>query len=134
MAEDFDGFLQRREAAARAYTTGDPAPLLAMTAAEGQVTFLDPGGNALQGAQPVRISFAEGSAMFGPSTTTRFEVLDSGASGDLAWWTGFQLAEAELKGQPGHVPMRLRITEVFRRSGGAWLLVHRHASQASESR
>jgi ketosteroid isomerase-like protein len=132
MAEDFESFLKRREAAARAYTTGDPAPLLAMTEPERQATFFDPAGNALQGAGAVRTDFAKGAAMFGPSTTTHFEILDSGASRYLGWWAGFQVAEAEFKAQEGRVPMRLRITEVFRRQGGAWLLVHRHASPARE--
>ncbi len=132
MAASFEAFLRQREAAARAYTTGDPAPLLAMTASDGQVTFFHPGGQTFQGPGPVRADFAEGSAMFGPSTTTHFEVLDSGASGDLGWWTGVQVAEAELRGRAGRVPMRLRITEVFRREGDAWLLVHRHASPAAE--
>ena len=42
----------------------------------------------------------------------KFEVFQSGSSGDLGFWTGIQHAD---------------MTEVFRRVNGAWKLAHRHA-------
>jgi ketosteroid isomerase-like protein len=55
-------------------------------------------------------------------------VLQSRASGDLAFWTGYQHARVHLAAKPGEtLPMTLRVTEVFRHEDGGWKLVHRHA-------
>ncbi len=59
-------------------------------------------------------------------------MLQSAASGDLAFWTGLQQAEVHFSGHPSVVPMTLRITEVFRFEDGDWKLVHRHADQAGD--
>ena len=52
------------------------------------------------------------------------------SSGDVAWWTGYQIAEAILGDATEPTPMRLRITEDFRFEDGEWKLVHRHAERA----
>jgi ketosteroid isomerase-like protein len=46
---------------------------------------------------------------------------------DRHQWVGFQLATARLDKSAKAIPFNLRVTEVFRREGGEWKLVHRHA-------
>jgi hypothetical protein len=53
------------------------------------------------------------------------ELLQSGSSGGLAFWTGLQHAEVQMDGR--RIPMTLRITEVFRVEERKWKLAHRHA-------
>jgi ketosteroid isomerase-like protein len=57
-------------------------------------------------------------------------LLQSATSGDLAFWCGYQIADARMRGKPDIVPMKLCITEASRRERGAWKLVHRHAEPA----
>jgi ketosteroid isomerase-like protein len=132
MSESFEEFLRRREAAARAYVAGDPSLVEALAASDGQATFFDPAGGFTEGAKQVNAVNRRNAEAFGPKGVTYLEVKDQGVAGELAFWTGFQDADIEVKASGAIVPMRLRVTEVFRRLDGEWRLVHRHASPARD--
>lgn len=133
MAEKFTTFMLKREAAAQAFVCGDPEPVTALSVDAGQATFFDPGGGFTEGAKEVNRVNREGSLAFGPDGSTQLDVHDSDESGELAFWVGYQLAEVELKGRGQKVPTRIRVTEIFRRTGEEWKLIHRHASTAKDS-
>jgi NAD(P)H-dependent FMN reductase/ketosteroid isomerase-like protein len=126
----FEAFMDRRGEIAAAYCNGDPQPLHAIAATEGAVTFFPPSGGMVSGAAIVTAKYDEGAESFAPGATSRLEVLDKGAGADLAFWTGIQHYEGRFRGQD--TKMKLRITEVFRRTGGEWKLAHRHADPAGE--
>ena len=127
MAESLKDFMSRREAASNDYIAGDPTALQAMLTRADPATFLPPNGAVVEGAEVVEQAQVAGAAAFGPGSTGHFKVLSSGSSGDLAYWTGRQVASMEIRGQDQPVEMVLRTTEVFRREDGEWKLVHRHA-------
>lgn len=124
---DFAEFMRRREAAATAYIQGDAAPLLGMTAHTGDATFYAPRGGSVSGAERVVADFASGATGFAPGGTNAFEILQLAASDGLACWVGFQRAQVHVPGRSEPVPFNLRVTEVFRRGGAEWKLIHRHA-------
>jgi ketosteroid isomerase-like protein len=121
---DFTEFMKHREAAARAYVRGEPGLLEGIAVRALPATFFGPHGGALQGATNVSATYRRDAAAF-EAGETRFEVLQMAASGGVAYWTGFQHASGRIADKD--VRMKLRVTEVFRREGGAWKLVHRHA-------
>ena len=123
---NFERFMERREEAARAFVNGEAAPLGRVVARGLPATFFGPGGGYEQGPDRVYSVYERDAARF-TSGDTNFEILQMAASDTIAYWVGFQRATARLEGSAEPVPFELRVTEVFRREGDEWKLVHRHA-------
>lgn len=130
MPQSFEDFMAERERSSTAYSSGDPEPLDEIVATKGAATFFPPSGGTACGAEIVRERYRRDASAFSPGAKNRFEIMDSGASGDLAFWTGLQHFEGRLGGK--EMRMKLRVTELFRREDGAWKLVHRHADPAAD--
>lgn len=130
--DDFERFLQARHRAGEAYVSGDFAPLGALVARGVPASFFGPDGGRVQGAAPVRERYERDAGNFRAGSTSTFEVLQHGASGDVGYQVALQRATAHLAGRAEPVPMVLRVTEIFRREGGQWKLVHRHADAFKE--
>ncbi len=131
----FDDFLVGRRAdAAAAYVNGDAGPLEQLLVTSGSASFHSPRGDTVQGATEVGDRYRSDAGSFAPGSTSRFEIIQSGADGDIGFWTGFQIATVNLAGQDEPVDMRIRVTEVFRRVDGEWKLAHRHADAAGSDR
>jgi hypothetical protein len=129
---DFERFMERREQAARAFVSGEAAPLGRIVARDLPATFFGPRGGYEQGPDHVYSVYERDAARFSAGDTN-FEILQMAASDGIAYWVGFQRATARLEGSAELIPFDLRITEVFRREGKEWKLVHRHAdAMASE--
>lgn len=129
--QTFTEFMKAREDAARAYVTGRPDLLLALSADSGPASFFDPSGHVTTGAEAVNAANEEDARRFGSGGKTWFEVLDQGEAEGLAYWSGYQVAEVTLDGQSEPQSMRLRVTEIFRAGEEGWKLIHRHASTAT---
>jgi NAD(P)H-dependent FMN reductase/ketosteroid isomerase-like protein len=129
---DFEAFMRNRHAVALDYVNGDAKSLEAIVTKNDPATFFSPGGDTVRGAAAVTARYAHDAKLFQRGGTTKLEVFQSGASGDLAFWTGLQHAESRMAGKNEQVPMTLRITEIFRVEGGEYKLVHRHAEMAEK--
>jgi hypothetical protein len=122
----FDQFLAQRRNVAAAFVNGDPGPLRDISTTEDPATFFGPRGGVEQGANHVIEVNEAGSHQF-HGGTTNLEILHSDADERFGYWTGWQSASVRVDGKPDLVPMKLRVTEIFRRDGDAWKLIHRHA-------
>ena len=130
-----DAFLEatmaRYRDAETALHDGDAAPRKAMWARADPVTLL---GAALSasGWDEIEPIFDRLQARFSKCTSSEHEVIAAGASGDLAYIVAFEHTTASVNSSPP-VPYTLRATTVFRREGGDWKVVHRHADPVSEN-
>lgn len=128
--KDFETFFARRTLAAEAYASGDYAPLAPLVAKEGTASFHGPQGDTVSGARNVAERYRKDAASFQAGGKSRFEILQKGVSGEIGFWTGFQVATVKPGSSPEPIEMRIRVTEVFRHLNGEWQLVHRHADLA----
>jgi ketosteroid isomerase-like protein len=130
----FDTFMQQRRHVATAFVNGDPTPLREISTSADPATFYGPGGGIEQGAAHVLAVNEAGSRQFQRGGSTELEVLHYAANGDLGYWTGWQHASVRTAGATEPTPMKLRVTEIFRRENGAWKLIHRHADPLAEAK
>lgn len=131
--KSFDSFLKgERAAAANAYAAGNPAPVSGLSATRDPATFLGPGGGIVAGARRVIATNERGAKQFAPGGRSAFKIVQAAANDWLGFWTGIQLAKVRLPGKRGLVPMKLRVTKVFRREKRKWKLIHRHADMLAQ--
>ena len=117
--------LPRQLAAEEAIHNGDPEPRLAMWSAHDPVTVLGAMRSA-SGWGEVSQLFHSLGERFSHCTAYRFDLIASGVSGDLAYTVGYEHTSVSWEGVPLE-PYTLRATHVYRREGGEWKIVHRHA-------
>jgi len=129
---DFQAFFEERARAAEDYVNGGFERLERLLPAQGDASFHSPRGDSVRGAAEVARRYRADADSFLPGGTTEIEILHQAVEGDLAFWTGFQVASVRLKGAADAVAMRIRVTEVFRRIDGSWKLVHRHADMPAD--
>lgn len=128
MATDTDQFLAemlpRQRAAEQAIHNGDVEPRLALWSRTDPVTLF---GAKLSssGWADLEPTFRKVASWFSDSQEYEFEVIAAGASGDLAYTVGYERNRVTVDGQPR--VYTLRATHVYRREGGQWRIVHRHA-------
>ena len=125
--EEFLSFmLPRQIAAERALHGGNVEPRMVLWSRRDPVTLL---GAKLTGIgwEDVSAKFRTVASWFSDTTKYEFEVIAAGASADLAYIVGYERNVVKIDGEPR--TYTLRTTHVYRREGGEWKIVHRHADQ-----
>jgi ketosteroid isomerase-like protein len=131
--DDFQAFLKRREAASLDYVRGQGDTFLALVATQHDASFFPPRGGAVHGTRETAERYAKDAHAFDPRTeSSRFEIFHAAADEQVGYWTGLQHAIVRMKGADRATPMTVRVTELFRKEGGQWKLVHRHADTQVE--
>ena len=116
--------MPRQRAAEQAIHNGDVEPRLALWARTDPLTLFGAklSGSGWSDLEPL---FRKVAAWFSDSAEYEFEVIAAAASGDLAYTVGYEHNRVKVDGEPR--TYTLRATHVYRRSGGQWRIVHRHA-------
>lgn len=112
-------------AADTAIHNGDARPRMALWSHNDPVTLF----GALQiktGWREIAPIFEMLAARFSKCESFEYEVIAAGVSGDLAYIAGIEHTTAAI-GDGAPEAYALRVTTVFRREGGEWKVIHRHA-------
>jgi ketosteroid isomerase-like protein len=117
-------FLPKQVEAERQIHGGDVQPRLDLWSRNDPVTLLGAKLSA-QGWEALEPVFKAVAGWFSDQVSYEFELIAAGASGDLAYTVGYEHNQVSVNGKPG--TYTLRATHVYRREGGEWRIVHRHA-------
>ena len=125
-APDVTGLVARTEKANQALVRGDIDEYVALTRHAKDYTLMNPfGGTPSRGFEDSRERRA-GMKQFFKSGTLKQEVVATFPSDDLFVLVTIEHMHGEAGGQPEQ-DWTLRVTQVFRKEGSEWQLVHRHA-------
>jgi ketosteroid isomerase-like protein len=121
-------FLPRFERATEGFINGDHKAWLELAARRDDSTIMGGWGAYERGWKEVGPRYDWAAARFQPSgARLAVEYLSSGTSGDLAYTVAIERSESLVVGQDKPRLHELRVTHLFRKEGGAWKLIHRHA-------
>jgi ketosteroid isomerase-like protein len=122
---ELDELLRATEEATTAFMRGDMARYLALTPHAPGFVLMNPFGGEPARYEDRNESLLKASDYF-KAGEARLEVVEVHASGDLVVLVMIERQHGEVGGLPDQ-EWSLRVTQVYRRDGSAWLLVHRHA-------
>jgi uncharacterized protein (TIGR02246 family) len=118
--------LDRHVAAVEAFHSADTGPWHRLWSDREPVSLSPPGRPPAVGRDQVVTAFETAAARLADGRDGRFEVQHVEVSGDVAVLAGLESGVFSAGGGPV-LPQTLRVTLVYRREGGTWRMVHRHA-------
>lgn len=124
--ESFRRMLEQHEAASEQLVSGNAAPWKELASHGDDCTVFGAWGGYERGWEQVGPRYDWASGRFTGGRTTR-EYLSTWVADDLACTIAIERGEVRYRGSDEPREMALRVTQVYRREGGAWKLVHRHA-------
>jgi ketosteroid isomerase-like protein len=134
--DERDAFLQatlpRLIAADTALHNGDAQPRIAETWSHADPVTVFGAAKTAIGWTATKPMFEALARQMSDCRSFEIEVVAAGASGDLAYLVAIEHTNASVAGAPV-AQYALRVTQVFRREGGEWKIIHRHADEAKGS-
>jgi ketosteroid isomerase-like protein len=124
--DNVDHLTQRSAQANAALVRGDIGGYLELIEHASDYTLMAPFGGAATHGFDTSGEHRAAMARFFKSGTFEQEVVQTYNSGDLVVLVTIERVQAEVGGLPTQ-DWSLRVTQVFRRGGASWQLVHRHA-------
>jgi ketosteroid isomerase-like protein len=129
--EFLNSTLPRLREADTALQDGDARLRIAMWSTNDPVTVFGAARSAT-GWSEIKPAFEALASRFSQCEAWEYDVIAADVSGDLAYIVGTEHITGSIAGAPP-VAFSLRVTTIFRREGGEWNVVHRHADPLPES-
>lgn len=127
VASDFDRFVERYHDALDEFFRGNPEPAKTLYSHLDDASLANPFGPVATGWAQVAETMDRAAAHYSDGKATGFERVGGYVTPDLAYVVEVERFEARIAGRKELDSGALRVTSIFRRDGGAWKIVHRHA-------
>jgi ketosteroid isomerase-like protein len=128
--DDFLGWVgSRLKDAEVAVHNGDAAPRFAIWSKKDPVTVFGAWKSG-SGHQEVGDIFRHLENTFSDCTSYSHDIVAADVHGDMAYTVGYEHTRASVDGEPRQYT--LRVTQVYRREDGEWMVVHRHADALAQ--
>lgn len=129
--DDFLGeIVPRHIAADEALYNGDPEPRIALWSAIEPVTLFSAGGECMSGASNVFAFFRSLAARYSTASDVTLRLEAAEVDPSLAYTVGLEEFRASVGGRPLSLQV-IRATQIYRRDGDEWKIVHRHGDSVS---
>ena len=116
----------KQHEAEAALVRGDVGPRLRMWSHEDPVSLFAAVGASRSGWGELQPTFESVAARLSGGHDAHYELMTYDVSGDMAWTAGFLRFTGTMDGGP-ETRYALRLTNVYRREGGEWKVVHEHS-------
>jgi ketosteroid isomerase-like protein len=131
----FRRFLTEWEEAQARFLEGDPTQWKRMSSQGDGATIMGAFGGYEKGWKDVGPRYDWAAAQYKErKAKVKTEYLSVVVSGDMAFTVAIERQEEARPGGQAPLKRELRATQVFRREGGSWKLLHRHADPLMEKR
>jgi ketosteroid isomerase-like protein len=129
--EDFQKAINEIQSATQRFCNGDANPIKACWSHTDDATMMGGWGLYEQTWDQVgpRLEWAAARFLEGKGS---FETLAFGQDGNLGYSVWLEKYDAKVQGSDTVRPLALRVTQIYRREGGAWKIIHRHADAIME--
>jgi hypothetical protein len=124
--KEFHEFLARRQEATTAFFNGDAEPWKAQATHTEEITMFGGYGGSEQGWEAVEDRYTWASAR-NAEGAVRSEIIACHVTAAMAYTVAIERGDVRSAGEEQFAPKALRVTEIFRREGTDWKLIHRHA-------
>lgn len=124
--QEFRDFLARRQEATAAFFNGDAVPWKAQATHTDEITMFGGFGGAEQGWAAVADRYTWAAAR-NAEGSVQSDIIAYHVTPEMAYTVAIEHGEVRPTGEEEFAPKALRVTEIFRRDGADWKLIHRHA-------
>jgi ketosteroid isomerase-like protein len=131
---DFDGAVEAYRQALVPFLKGDPKPAMEFFSRSDDVTLANPLGPPRRGPAEVDKAIAETAAQVSDGSVRGIEEVSRYSTSDFGYVVQIERSQARFNGSGDISPISLRATMIFRREGGTWRIVHRHADAITTPR
>ena len=130
--QHFWDFMKRRHEAAVEYVSGNALPTNELSTTEFPSTLFAMTGGVERGHERVAVKYFKTAQDWEVGGDSRFEIVQLYATKGIGYWVGYQHVTIWKRDRDEAEPVTMRVTEIYRRKGSDWKLVHRHSDPLAE--